>query len=455
MNNIEIYNKLPIAIQNYICHIEGKRLNNERLKGKFLKFLYEYLERNDWSYQQLTKYKNEKLKKIIIHSYNTVPYYNQLFNENKIKPNDIKTVNDLYIIPILTKEIVRNIGDKLFSSVYKKKELIKGNTSGSTGTSLEYYYTKEQIQEQFALWWKYRICLGIKMDIWCADFGSKPIVPINQNKPPYWRICEPLKQIKFSAFHGNPENYFYYYKEINKRKIKWIHGYPSSIIPFAFYLEKEKLKFDHKIEFVTTGGENIYDFQRKQIFKAFGAYPYSHYGLGEGVANISEDISHKLIVDEDFSVVEFIKNDLSHRIIGTSLSNFAMPLIRYDTGDLAVLPKNQLKNEKRQVLHIDGRSGELLRLKNGKTVGALSALFTETSNIIEAQLHQRKDYSVEISYVSNSNEKEIDIDIRKVTELFTARIGDEIKLTFKRVDKIPRTSNGKLRYVITEFDTYI
>src|SRR5690606_3819968 len=118
-----------------------------------------------------------------------------------------------------------------------------------------------------------------------------------------------LRQIKFSAFHGTPDNYFHFYKAMKKYRLRWIHGYPSVITPFASFLVNNNLNLHGQIDFVTTGGENIYDYQKEIMKKAFGVIPYSHYGLGECVANISEDLDHNLIVDEDFAAVEFIKQE--------------------------------------------------------------------------------------------------------------------------------------------------
>src|SRR5690606_22846762 len=125
-----------------------------------------------------------------------------------------------------------------------------------------------------------------------------------------------------------------------------------------------------------------------------------HYGLGECVANFSDNLNHEQLVDEDFAAVEFIPNNGVYKIIGTSLGNYAMPLIRYDTGDLAYIEKERTP---RKVDFIDGRNGEYILLKSGKKVGALSALFSNTEAIVEAQIHQRIDYSLQIRYVSNAS----------------------------------------------------
>ena len=95
-------------------------------------------------------------------------------------------------------------------------------------------------------------------------------MPPNQRKPPFWRECQPLFQIKFSAFHGNDENYMAYFKAINDYGLTWIHGYPSCIMPFASFVAQNGLTFDKPIKAVTASAENLYGYQRSIIEKAFG-----------------------------------------------------------------------------------------------------------------------------------------------------------------------------------------
>ena len=70
--------------------------------------------------------------------------------------------------------------------------------------------------------------------------------------------------------------------------------------------------------------------------KAFNVPIMNHYGQAEGVANFSQINKDGYLVDEDYSVVEFIKTDHKnkYKVIGTSLYNLAFPLIRYDTQDI-------------------------------------------------------------------------------------------------------------------------
>lgn len=89
--------------------------------GSLFRAKYEFLNKTQWwSEEQLLKYQLDELKKIIKHAYETVPYYTRIFNELKIKPEDIKEISDLKKIPYLTKQIIYDNKDELISKQYKK-----------------------------------------------------------------------------------------------------------------------------------------------------------------------------------------------------------------------------------------------------------------------------------------------------------------------------------------------
>lgn len=450
MDLMNIYNKLPIFAQNIACSIEGYKINKLRFNKEFWSYLGQYENRLDMTDKDLTDYRDRRLQKIILHAYNNVPYYTRTFDELGISPMDIKNLDDLKVLPILNKKILRENHEDFIARNIPRKDMLLQTTSGSTGTSLHIMSTKQSINEQWAVWWRYRRALGINFNDWCAYFASRPVVPSNQSKPPFWRVNYPGKQLHFSGFHGTEENYFEYFKKLKSSGIKWIHGYPSSITPFASFMIENDLTLGNQIQFVTTGGENIYEYQRSIILKAFGVPAYSHYGLTEGAANFSENQEGELIIDEDFAAVEFLRNnDGTHNIIGTNLTNYAMPLIRWNTDDLATVDSSfDDFNIRRTIEFVDGRNAEYIILPNGTKIGTLSALFTETKTFVEAQLYQKSNYDLIIRVVKtvgDSSDDEL-----KVRKLLKERIGDSINIEFSYLNKIPRSKNGKLRYVISE-----
>ena len=447
MNKMTLYSALPIWAQNAACWYEGRKIRKQRYGADFWKALREYESHNDWSYEQMCDYRDGQLRKLVQHAYETVPYYHKLFNEGGVNPTSIRTLDDLKVLPILTKAEIQKDPSQFLSSKYAQGKLLEISTSGSTGTSLVLKVLPENIAQQYAIWWRYRRRLGIDFDMWHNEFGSRIIVPPTQNKPPYWRVSSPLKQVMFSAFHGNERTFGEYYRKMKSDSIAWIHATPSVIMPYAAYLAEHGLSFAGKIKYVTTGAENLYEYQRILLREAFGVMARTHYGMTEAVSNFSETPDGVAEVDEDFAAVEFVPEEDYCHIVGTSLINYTMPLLRYDTADICFY-SDKIGQRGRIVDRVDGRTGDGIFLPNGTKIGTLSALFSETKNITEAQIYQTKDYVLHVRYVPR-NEK-YQQDLAQVEQMLQARIEHAVPVSFERFEKIPRTARGKLRYIVTE-----
>lgn len=106
--------------------------------------LFRFLKKSKaFTYQQLVEHQNEKLRSIIRHAYRHVPYYQELFDKQGIKPGDIQTVNDLPAIPVLTKEIIRERYEDLIADNVDQFNPYENMTSGSTGAPLKFLQDKK------------------------------------------------------------------------------------------------------------------------------------------------------------------------------------------------------------------------------------------------------------------------------------------------------------------------
>ncbi|MFP3860407.1 MAG: hypothetical protein ACLFUW_06255, partial [Bacteroidales bacterium] len=302
-----------------------------------------------------------------------------------------------------------------------------------------------------AIWWRYRRMHGISLNDWCGWFGGRIIVPIKQKKPPYWRTCYPLKQVMFSAHHLNNSTVKDYFYEMKNRKLKWLHGYPSQLANLANLIKDADLGNLPNLKIITLGAENLLEHQKKIIQDVFKVPVRQHYGLAEGVANISEWPDGSLRLDKDFSYVEFIsiENDKSNtcKIIGTNFNNYAFPLVRYDTGDVVKIEK--LNNGTFKILSIDGRKEDYIILPNGVKLGRLDHIFKDILNVNEAQLYQKDRSKVIIRIVKGKNFHAQE-DENKIIKEARKRLGDDIKLELAYYNSIPKTSSGKLRFVISD-----
>ncbi len=445
MDAMKIYNILPIWGQNFACYCEGARIAKYRYGKKFWKYLSEYEKRNTWTYEQLCEFRDKRLCKMVNHCYNTVPYYKELFNDMGLNPESIKYLDDLKKLPILTKETINLNPKKFLSVLYSESKMQTQHTSGTSGAGFVFKTTNEAICEQWAVWWRYRRNLGIEFGTLCGLFGGRSIVPISQKKPPFYRINKLGNQIYFSAYHMSDINMKEYIAALNDFKPLWLHGYPSSLALLAQYLFENKIQLNYSVKWITTGAENLLQQQKEIIKTAFGVEPYQHYGMAEGVANASENLYHQYIIDEDYAAIELIFDEKirASRIIGTSLTNFAMPLLRYEVGDIAMVDEMQ----SRKILTIDGRKEDYLILNNGTKIGRLDHIFKDMVNVREAQIKQDAMGNIAFFVVKGANYSTSDeACLKKEIE---ERLGKE-KYTICYKDRIERTKSGKIRFVVSE-----
>ncbi len=447
MDKMTIYNNLPIWGQNLACYVEGKRIRNTRYGRLFEEKLIEYQRRGAWSYEQKCEYRDAQLRKMIGHCYATVPHYKEIFDAGNINPDSIRHIDDLQRLPILTKEEVNKNPEKFISSVISKNNMQTAHTSGTTGAGFVFKTTQEAICNQWAVWWRYREALGIKFGTLSANFGTRFVVPAKQKKPPFWRYNYPCNQVYFSAFHEKPEYLKYYVEEIKRKKIIWLHGYPSLLSELADeVIREDDSSLNNQIMYITIGAENLLDYQKSVIERAFGVHVYQHYGLSEGVSNFSENKDGQIVVDEDFAATEFVTQNGITQIIGTNLTNYAMPLIRWRTNDTAEFHED--KKVGRIVDSLDGRIEDYITLPSGKKIGKLDHVFKDAVHLKEVQIVQNKDYSINVLYVPSSNE--YNEDLKKANELFDQTFGEKVSVIFQRVDEIKKTKSGKIRFIVSE-----
>jgi phenylacetate-CoA ligase len=387
------------------------------------------------------------------HAASTVPYYRRLFAEMYIDPQDIRGPDDLTVLPILDKKTVQEHLADFHSDLKNQMQYCTMHTSGTTGAGLLFPMTLEAEQEQWAVWWRYRARFGLDRNTWHAHFYGKSIVPFERSEPPFWRVNRPGRQILFSAFHMSDRNLGYYVDELNRRQPPWIQGYPSLLALLGSFMLEQGYGLNYRPKVITVGSESLLPQQKLVIEKAFGVPCRQHYGMVEGVANISECPEGNLHVDEDYAHIEFLPvHSNSYRIIGTTYTNYAFPLLRYDTGDVAELepPERECPcgTPGRLVKSIDGRKEDYVLTPDGRRIGRLDHIFKGMVNIKECQIFQEHVDRVAFRIVRGKEYTEKDE--KMLLNEARGRLGSQIKIDIDYVEAVERTSLGKLRFVISE-----
>lgn len=445
MDYMKIYNKLPILGQNVACSIEGNRLKTLRWGGYFRERLEFYKKSDSWSAEQVSEYQDEKLKELVVHAYETVPYYKKLFGDYGFDPYTFKHSDELRKLPILTKDIVQeNYKDFISTADLDSKTHIH-RTGGTTGKSMLIYETWHDQADQWAVCWRYREKVGIPFGTWGGEFASKLVVPQSQVKPPYWRWDRAEHRLFFSPFHLDDSTVLDYAEGL--KNVKWIHGYTSKLVDLANRLMEKGIYVP--MEHVTIGAENLYETQKNILEKTFSCKVYQHYAMTEAAANISQQPDGTLRVDEDFCFLEFIDDERGSAIIGTNLMRKRMPLIRYKTGDYAKVTDRKAGGF-RVVDSFEGREFEYLYKGDGKTITGVEIdeeVISKVEHIAEAQLLQKKDHSIEVRIHRAEGYDEGDEKLLQ-SKLSEVLYGDQISI--KYVDKIESEKNGKRKLILKE-----
>ncbi len=432
-----LYENSPFFLQNLLCSLKGFIIKRRRYNKNFYEELYRY---------EHEFYKTEDELRKILKVALTIPAY-KVAAQTAIRNEDIYEA--LKIFPIIGKQDVKARIEEFRNENYQGK-VFSMKTSGTTGSGMVFPYSVEMENKQWAVWWRYRKSLGIDLNTWCGWLGGRTIIPLSNQRPPYWRLNKPGRQVMYSAHHLSVQTIKEYHADIERRQLTWLHGYPSSASMLASLIIEAGLKPIESVRWITTGAENLLDHHVETIKRAF---PYAmvrtHYGLSEGVANFSQTKEGLWRIDDDFAYVEFIPLDETDksvcRIIGTGFSNLAFPLIRYDTGDLA---KVNWVDGIPEIVEIYGRQEDYIELPNGVKLGRLDHIFKNCVNIREAQIHQIRKDLIELRVVKdvNYNENDENLLLREAC----SRFGKDVELIINYCDGIERTRSGKVKFIVTE-----
>lgn len=420
---------------------------------------YNSLMTNQWKpYEELKEKQDADLRRMISYAYHNVPYYHRLFNSVKISPTDIKTSEDLERIPILTKDIIKNNWESFIptNSNSMKFRYENHSTGGTTGTPFRYRIS-----------WSERFLSGAMMyrgwSYGGYEFGDRMILlggsslGVNPKSNLIKKAHEISRNIKkLSAFDMDDATLQSYADEMLSFKPKYIYGYASAINSFSKWLDERDINIT-SVKGIFTTSECLYPSLRETIASTFQCDVYNNYGLNDGGISAYECQEHSgLHIDMERSVMEVVDSNNQQlkdgvgRLIATSLHNYAMPFIRYETGDEGEITSDTCSCGRGLPLlkNLRGRSVDVLITPEGRRIHGwfLLYIFWEYDRGVKAyQVVQNSADTLDIKLVvtEDFDEKQLD-SIRNVIK--QRSIGWNVNFEF--VDTIEKTGSAKFKYII-------
>ncbi len=453
-----IYNHSPVALQHLYATAFGweKRLN--RYSGReFRRFLDFFRRCRSWSFEELRAYQDERLAEMIRHSYDHVPFYRRRFDALGLMPDDVRKVDDLPKLPLLTKEEIRRAGADLYADNYPKKKCHVAPTSGSTGFTMVIRASARALKAEYAFHWAFRRP-RVRYGEPYASFTGVEVCKADSTKPPFWRVNLAANQRCYSIFHMTDETIPLYLEDLQRHPCAWFEGYPTPIYLLARYILDHGYEFTAFPRAVFPTSEELQPGYREAIERAFNTRVFNQYGMHEKVSSITEYECGHMHDDMAYGVTEFLPGENQDdgcvcEIVGTSLYNEAMPLIRYRVGDMALVAHNPPpcpEHAGRIVSRIYGRTNHVLITGDGRQIANISVIVKQVENVTAVQCVQDEIGKVKVRVVPSAGYS--DRDEENLIRQFRRKMGQDLEISVEHVEELERTSSGKTLSIISRVD---
>jgi len=453
-----IYPHLPVSLQNLAISAFGYTWHKRRFGGIFETELKGYKDREGYTQQQLHDYQTLQLRKVLLHAFNTVPYYRNVLQQHGITVAQLEKfeLSDIQKIPPLEKDTLRKLGKTdLLSSIREEGgEFYASSGSTGTPTSIMYSYAMHQrISASYEA--RVRHWAGVSRFDGRGMIGGRRIIPDGNAKPPYYRYNFIEKQVYLSAYHISEKTAADYLHGLVKHNTQYMVGYAMSNFILARFFKELGLKAP-QMKAVITSSEKLTQPMRAVLEEVYQCKTYDGWSGVENCGLISENEHRQLLISTDTALIEILKADGTPAGPGeigelycTGFLNFDQPLIRYRIGDMVQLAENQQALCGRPfpvVEEIIGRVEDTVIGKDGREMVRFHGIFVNLPNVIKAQVVQEQ---LDEFVINVATKGLIEEEKNLIQQRMESQLGS-IRLTIHEMPEIPVGNNGKFKAVISK-----
>lgn len=415
-----------------------------------------------WSKQHLLDFQWKCLKKLLEYSYENTEYYRTVMDERGLIPASFKSFDDFKLLPVLTRDITFEKHDQFFSKKYKKEDLQRFMSGGTTGQQAVLYRDQESFNIKLALAWRHEHWMGkLPGDkiahIWPAAMDIHETESF-KSRLKYRHL---MRIVVYNAGGFDRPSLELIQHDLLQFTPSYLKVFPSALYGFTEFCLENNLSVP-RVKAIMSTGEILYPGQRKLFEDTFHCPVIDMYGSRE-VGNTScECEAHKgMHIAMETSVVEFIKDNKpvefgeEGEMLITDLTNFGFPLIRYAINDYGVPMKDDCSCG-RGLIRMDKAIGRLIDMLyrsdgtkiSGNVLGI--ALTFEGPEIGQTQIIQKSftDFVIKITDRPQPTQDIFDY----IDQTMKKHMGESINLTIEVVKEIPKEKSGKVRFAKCEIE---
>lgn len=385
-----------------------------------------------------------KLLSLVRHAYERVPIYRELYDQAGVAPGDVRSLDDIALLPTISKSDLRGRGrDRLDQRIDRTDDLVCVKTSGSSGVPLDILIDRGYDQFRKAQYLRPYLTNGRRLTDRLLRFCA-----FGDDTPKWFERVGLLREHRVegdSDIDGHLER-------IRNLAPDVLQGYGSELALIAREIEARGLDLPQP-RLVFTDSELLTQDVRRSIEKAFGVPVLDVYGSFE-VDNVGyECAAHAgYHLAEDCVVAEFLDPDgrpvpegEEGELTFTALHNFTMPFIRYRTGDMGAFTSEPCPcgRTMRRMTHIAGRVADYMVDSAGRRRSS-TALFVHFydfgERLREFQIAQTARQRFEVRIVPASTaDHALDAEIRgRMLEDLPGAVIDVVRVT-----AVPRSPANK------------
>lgn len=404
-----------------------------------------------------------ELTRLLDHAWRNVPYYARTFAAHGVSPRDVRSVEDLGKLPLLTRDEARRFASERRSTRPPLVAIEKG-TGGTTGEPLRFGYDRSSEYWRQAVKWRGYGWAGYRPGDVVVHYWGQSTANLGRLQRAKIAADRMLRRETYFDCHRRGEAEMNAVVEgLVRIRPRVMLCYTSAGVDLARFIVERGLRQWERLP-VLCGAERLLPQDRPVMEAAFGEAVFETYGSREVMLMGSECEAHAgLHASMENLVVEIVVREGERtraarpgelgEVVITDLHNWGMPFIRYANGDLAVAGGDEPCRCGRGLARfgpVEGRVAETLVDGSGARVNGLvfNVVFTNYSQVVTRfQAVQRRDRSVVLKVVVS---RAMTAGERADIEGHLRRIVAGVPLTMEVVDAIPVGKNGKTRVVIVE-----
>lgn len=292
-----------------------------------------------------------------------------------------------------------------------------------------------------------------------ARLRADTFKPVTDRSPPFGVLRDAGTKLILSSNHLNAQTARWYHDALRDFRPEVMFVHPSAAEALAGHLQQLGLRLD--VPLLLSGSEAVLPAGRQLMEEIFNATLIDYYGMAERVAFASASSAGAMSFNPLYGHTELLPVDdaeapagaKAFEIIGTGYWNDAMPLVRYRSGDRAIVPDwygaadlEQVALGLRPVLAIQGRGKEHVLTPSGVTIIGMSNATNGIKGLVRMQLVQHTLDCVRADVVVDPAVGAIDE--AQLMRNMRQRLSDDIALSIRRVQQLERLPSGKTPFII-------